>query len=221
VRLAGAYTNGNLSPETVDMMFESQRLQSGKETGVGIAWRSGYDVFGQRTLEHAGSMEGTRTVVALYPDSRFAVALMTNTDWNSLIEETAHMIALPFLFASSPAPQPTGTAEVTITVAKANGTKEVKTGALSIGNGRGSLVVDPGSPTQLTYPLIYLERGNSYAMVRPDGIVHLTMAVEADSVVGRAIGYGSPRLTPPSSDPPFFTFRGSFVRTKVSAPKHG
>jgi CubicO group peptidase (beta-lactamase class C family) len=209
VRLAAGYSNGFLKPETVAMMFTSQRLRDGSETGVGIAWRNSFDVYGNRVVEHAGSMEGTRTVVAMFPESRVAVAIMANSDWSSLIEETAHMMALPFITERSPTRQPSGTATVTTTIIKVNGTKETKTGTLVLHEGKGRLTVDAGTPAAVTYPLIYLERGNTYALVRPDGIVHLTIDVDGHDVTGKAIGYGSPRLKSPANDPPFFTFQGT------------
>jgi hypothetical protein len=57
-----------------------------------------------------------------------------------------------------------------------------------------------------------LERGNTYALVRPDGIVHLMLETKGDSVSGKAIAYGSPRMTSPATNPPFLTFRGALSR---------
>jgi hypothetical protein len=211
VRLAAAYSNGFLKAETVAMMFTSQRQRDGTQTGVGIAWRNSFDVAGNRVIEHAGSMEGTRTVVAIYPERRLAVAIMTNTDWSSLIEETAHMMALPFLTERSPATQLDGTAQVTVTTIKGNGTKETRTGTLLLRDGRGRLTIGADTSSAMTYPLIYLERGNTYALVRPDGIVHLTVDVDGNEVTGKAIGYGTLRMKSPATDPPFLTFQGPFT----------
>ena len=210
VRLAAGYSNGFLKPETVAMMFKSQHLRDGSETGVGIAWRNSFDAYGNRVIEHAGSMEGTRSVIVMYPEARVAVAIMANRDWSSLIEETAHIMALPFLTNPAPTKQPSGTASVTVTIVRGNGTKEGHVGTLQLNGRRGRLTLDAGSPSETTYPLIYLERGNAYALVRPDGIVHLTLEVDGDRVSGKAIGYGSPRLTPPANDPPFLTLQGVF-----------
>jgi CubicO group peptidase (beta-lactamase class C family) len=218
VRLAGGYTNGFLTPETVALMFTSQRQRDGAETGVGIAWRNSFDVYGHRVIEHAGSMEGTRTVVAIFPESRVAVSIMTNTLWSSLIEETAHMMALPFLTAPAPIPQPTGTAQVSVTTIKGNGTKEMMAGTLVLRQGRGALTVGAGTASAVRYPLIYLERGNAYALVRPDGIVHLTVDVDGPDVRGTAIGYGTLRLTSPAKDVPFLTFQGPLIAETRDRP---
>ncbi|MEO8620641.1 MAG: serine hydrolase domain-containing protein [bacterium] len=212
VRLASGYLNGFLKPETVAMMFASQRLASGKETGVGIAWRNGMDVEGHRAIEHAGSMEGTRTVVSMFPESKVVVAIMANAEWSSMIEETAHMLAVPYLTRRAPIRQPDGTAAVTVTVLKRDGTAERAQGTLTLRAGAGTLTVDAGSTARTSYALVYLERGNTYALVRPDGIVHLTLETAGDSVSGKAIAYGSPRMTSPADNPPFLTLGGVFSR---------
>ncbi|MEE8586789.1 MAG: serine hydrolase, partial [Acidobacteriota bacterium] len=76
---------------------------SGEETGVGIAWRIGADRDGRKLIHHAGSMGGARSFVGFYPGQGVAVAVMTNTSWGSWIEQTAQMLAWPFLD-----PQPAG-----------------------------------------------------------------------------------------------------------------
>jgi CubicO group peptidase (beta-lactamase class C family) len=43
VRLGNAYMNGFLKPEIVQEMFQSQKLVSGEETGIGIGWRTSWD----------------------------------------------------------------------------------------------------------------------------------------------------------------------------------
>jgi CubicO group peptidase (beta-lactamase class C family) len=217
VHLAAGYTNGFLKPETVSMMFESQRLRGGRATGVGIAWRNSFDVAGHRVVEHAGSMGGTRTVLAMYPESRIAIAIMTNADWSSLIEETAHLLAFPFLTHPAPTRQPTGTASVVVNLVKVNGTTEQGTAALRLLPDEASLTVDMSDTRKVRYPLIYLQRANTYALVRPDGIVHLSVELEGGDITGKAIGYGSPRLNAPTNDSPFFTFHGAF---SPSPPRH-
>jgi hypothetical protein len=142
---------------------------------------------------------------------------MTNADWSSLIEETAHLLALPFLTPPSRTKQPTGTASVVVNLVKVNGTTEQGTAALRLLPDDASLTVDMSDQRQVRYPLIYLERANSYALVRRDGIVHLTVELDGSAITGRAIGYGSPRLNAPTNDSPFFTFHGTFA---PSPPPH-
>jgi serine beta-lactamase-like protein LACTB, mitochondrial len=209
VRLTTGYYNGFLKPATVALMFASQRLRSGVETGVALGWRNSFDFFGHRVVEHAGSMEGARSVVSFFPESQLTVAIMSNTSWNSLIEETAHMLALPFLLERSPAPQPEGSATVNVRLLKNDGSYDDKPGVLVLQGGAGRLTVDPGTSTEQGFPLVYLERGNRYAMVRPDGIVLLTIERSSTtSITGLAIRYNSPRLTPPTDELPFLLFAG-------------
>jgi len=89
VRLADAYMNGFLSDEVVEEMWTGQTTAGGEETGVGIAWRIGEDPYGRRVIHHSGSMGGARTTLAIYPDEREAIAIMTNITWPSDIHTTA------------------------------------------------------------------------------------------------------------------------------------
>ena len=213
MRLASAYTSGFLRPATVAMMFESQTLASGAKTNVGIGWRNSWDMDGRRVLEHAGFMQGTRAVVALFPDQQLAVSIMVNAEWGSLIEETAHMMALAYLTAPSPRPQPTGTYEVTATSLNGRNEATTLTGTLTLRRGAGTLELTPTSGGKLVrHPLVYVERGNRYALVRPDGVFDLALVASGDSVSARATGYGSPMAKPPSSNPPFLTVHGSRAR---------
>ena len=94
VRLGAAYLDGAfLEPDTVAEMFASQRTSDGKETGVGLAWRSGKDAMGRAIVHHAGSMGGARSLLLLYPDEKLALAMQTNTAWPSAIELTGQAMA--------------------------------------------------------------------------------------------------------------------------------
>lgn len=97
VNMTKAYSNGYLTSSMVMKMFESQTLLSGEQTNVGIGWRIGSDMEGRNIIEHAGVTEGTRSVISYFPEEDMAISVMTNTEWVSSIEETAHMLLLPFL----------------------------------------------------------------------------------------------------------------------------
>jgi hypothetical protein len=209
VRLASAYTRDFLKPATVQTMFESQRLPSGDRTNVGIGWRGSVDMDGRRVIEHAGSMQGARAVVALFPEQRIAVSLMANAEWSSSIEESAHMIALPFLSTSAPRPQPVGRYEVTASLLGLRGDATTSTGTLTLRRGGGTLeLAAPAGGESATLTLVYLERGDTYALVRPDGLYHLTMTAGADTLSAQAIAYGSMRSTSPASNSPFLRIAG-------------
>lgn len=208
VRLADGYFNGYLDSATVSLMWTSQRLESGRETGVGFGWRNGRDIDGRRVLEHAGSMEGARTVVSIFPEEKLVVALMTNREWSSTIEETVHMLALPFLTTTSPLQELRGTFAVTVEVVSVSGNKEVRPGTLILADEHARLVIDPGSGDEQSFSLFHLS-ADVYALVRPDGIYHTTIRVVDGVVAGQVTGYGSPQLTSPAGNPPFMTFFGA------------
>ena len=205
LRLAHAYFDGFLKPATVSMMWTSQRLASGKQTGVGIAWRNGRDMAGHRVIEHAGSMEGVRVVVCIFPEERLVISLMTNREWPSTVEETAHTLAFPFLTTDSARIELTGTHPITVETTTSSG-KRVRPGTVTLGEGRGTLRIDPQGPDSASHPLFYLGSGNSYALVRHDGIYWLTIRDENGVLSGQAIAHGSPQLQDPATNPPFLTF---------------
>lgn len=212
VRLATAYTTGFLRPATVATAFQSQQDRSGRKTHVGLGWRNSWDMQRRRVVEHAGSMQGTRSVVSLFPDDRLAIAIMTNAEWSSLIEETAHVMALAYLAAPSPRPQPAGRYDVTATLVNGRNESSSLSGTLTLAKGRGALELTPAGRKTERHPLVYLKRDDVYALVRPDGIVHFTLTAAGDSVTGRAVGYGSPRADSPAASPPFLTVRGRRAR---------
>jgi len=227
VRLGAAYfgrPDGYLRPDVVAAAFASQRLPSGEETGVGLGWRQSTDMDGRRTMEHAGGMEGARSVLVLFPAERVAVAVMTNAGWSSAIEETAHLLARPFLAPPAPEAQPEGGADseggadVAVTLAPDGGagngadsaTRRAVPGRLRLGGGRGTLTFTPAGARERAYPLVSLGRGGVYALVRPDGAFHLTLERDAGGRVrGRAVRYWTLLRESPARSAPFLTFEGS------------
>jgi serine beta-lactamase-like protein LACTB len=79
VRFGSAHLQpGFLRQSTLDVLFTSQKLTSGKETGVGIAWRIGTDPQGRRILHHGGTIEGGRAMLMMFPESKVVVAMLSN-----------------------------------------------------------------------------------------------------------------------------------------------
>lgn len=79
VRFGSAHLQpGFLSQSTLDLMFTSQKLTSGKETGTGIGWRIGVDPQGRKIYHHGGTIEGGRAMLMLFPESKVVVALLSN-----------------------------------------------------------------------------------------------------------------------------------------------
>jgi len=69
---------GFLRKATLDLLFTSQRLTSGKDTGVGIGWRVGTDPQGRKILHHGGTIEGGRAMLMMFPESKVVVAMLAN-----------------------------------------------------------------------------------------------------------------------------------------------
>ncbi|GEN11927.1 CubicO group peptidase, beta-lactamase class C family [Myxococcus fulvus] len=97
VRFGSAHLQpGFLRKQTLALLFTSQKLQSGKETGVGIGWRIGVTAQGRRFFHHRGAIEGGRGLLLLFPDSQLVVALLTNM-YADVVEEHASQLAELFL----------------------------------------------------------------------------------------------------------------------------
>ena len=88
--------HGLLKPETVQLLWTSQKTTSGEETGYGIGWRSGTDDFGRRWAGHGGGSVGGRTFLRIYPDAQTVVVIITNMS-NVRYGEVAEKIAGLFL----------------------------------------------------------------------------------------------------------------------------
>ncbi|MFN0120933.1 MAG: serine hydrolase domain-containing protein [Blastocatellia bacterium] len=89
---------GFFKADTLALLFTSQRMADGKETGVGLGWRSGTDAMKRRMLHHAGSINGGRAVLVLYPATGVVVALLSNLGQTpAAVEKEAQALAEPFL----------------------------------------------------------------------------------------------------------------------------
>jgi serine beta-lactamase-like protein LACTB, mitochondrial len=89
---------GFLKDATLKMLFETQYLQTGEATGVGIGWVNGNDPWGRPIVFHNGNQPGARPVLIVYPEHNLVIAITTNVtgvpDW---VEGAAMCIADPFL----------------------------------------------------------------------------------------------------------------------------
>lgn len=94
-RFAAALMRGDLlKPESLTEMWTSQKTADGKETGYGIGWgvqrREG--LF---RVSHAGGQSRVATYLALWPDRKTAVAIMTNregADLGTLANDIAKVV---------------------------------------------------------------------------------------------------------------------------------
>ncbi len=206
INLTTAYTNGFLKPDIVKMMFESQSLKSGDKTQVGIGWRISQDIGGRQVMEHAGSMQGARSVVCFYPNEQIAISIMVNAEWASSIEETAHMMVQPFFNNTSKntlAAQ--GKFNISMTIVNGRGEEITVKGTLALINGFAKIALEADQENSI----IYLGIKNVFALVRPDGIYYCTIDFNERSLSGKAIAYGSRLSSSPITNPPFVKFISS------------
>lgn len=201
VNMTKAYSNGYLTNTTVKKMFESQTLLSGEKTNVGIGWRIGYDMEKRNVIEHAGVTEGTRSVVSYFPDEDVAISIITNTEWVSSIEETAHMLVLPFLKKTENSSKLNGNYQIKAKLVQKGKEKEVK-GKLDLKNGNGKITLE----NDIVYSVIHLSE-NTYSLINSQGIYYLTIEVKGNNIVsGKATMYKTPMFETPINTKPFFTF---------------
>ncbi len=100
VRYGSAYLSpGFLKPETVRMMWTSQRTRGGEETGYGIGWFVG-NVDGRRQVWHTGGAVGGSTILLIWPDARLVVSILTNLE-SARPTEPAREVAALFAAAAS------------------------------------------------------------------------------------------------------------------------
>jgi serine beta-lactamase-like protein LACTB len=201
VNMTKAYSNGYLTKSTVQKMFESQTLLSGEKTNVGIAWRIGADMEGRSIIEHAGVTEGTRSVISYFPDEDMAISVMTNTQWVSSIEETGHMLLLPFLTKDKTKSPLSGNYPIKATLMQNNKQTDVN-GKLDFENGMGRITLQNG----VVYSIVHIN-DNTYSLINHQGIYYLTIEVTKNRTLsGKATMYKTPMIDTPEKTKPFFTF---------------
>ena len=69
---------GYLEAGTLELLFASQVLRDGTETGYGIGWRSSTNGHGEAVVSHTGGSVGGRTVMTLNRDNGLIVAIVSN-----------------------------------------------------------------------------------------------------------------------------------------------
>lgn len=80
VRFGSAHLQpGFLRQQTLDVVFGPRSTMPDNVSRVGLGWRMGADGQGRRIWHHAGTIEGGRSVLMMWPDSKVVVALLANS----------------------------------------------------------------------------------------------------------------------------------------------
>lgn len=208
VKMGNAYTNGFLRQDIVDLVFKSQKLNSGQETGVGIGWRGSFDMANRRVYEHAGYQRGSRSVLSVFPNEKLSIAILTNAHKLNRIEESAHMLSLPYLTEPSPIDQPKGMAELSVDIIDYDNNQSTETATLILNGETDRIIFNSKNNGEKVYSLVYMQRDNIYALIHTDGILYTELNVENGKVNGKVMRYKSPLQSSPNLDKPFMKFEG-------------
>jgi CubicO group peptidase (beta-lactamase class C family) len=107
VRFGMAHLDGVLlRPETIEMMWTSQRTTAGEETGNGVGWFLETKPDGRRTVSHGGGSIGGVTYLLVLPEDGAVAALTANTSQGVGMHRAAYLLAEAFLDPSSVATLP-------------------------------------------------------------------------------------------------------------------
>ncbi len=190
VRMGWAYLNGFIEPALVDQMWTTQRTAAGEPTGVGIVWRIETDAAGRRILHHSGSMGGARTTIAIFPDQREVIAIMSNSSWPSDIHATAKLMIEAWRQRDVDAAPALATPDV-VTFTGTFGADEAN-GSLTLADGTGWITAP--APIQSMFAqaagvgpermaLLHVS-GSTWALVTPVGAVPLALTSQDGRIAG-------------------------------------
>lgn len=204
VKMMEAYSNGFISEKIVQDMFASHVLKNGTKTNVGITWRSSFDPFDHRVIEHAGSWRGARTVIVHFPDENLNISLMVNANCQVLIEETAHIFAEVIrnkMPEKSTIKLSTKTVSVTLNAEKG---KEVYDGTFSFNGTQGALMTKSDGFLK-SNPIYYLGSEQHYTMATRHGLVYMQLEV-TNNLTGQLFIYSNRLPHNPKFEPAMVTF---------------
>ena len=94
------FAPGFLPPGIYAETMTRQRDAAGEPTGTGLAWWVQEDAAGRRFIGHTGSQQGAFAMLAVYPQERVSIAIMTNLGPDGLpISELGADIAALYMSA--------------------------------------------------------------------------------------------------------------------------
>ncbi|MFQ5603335.1 MAG: serine hydrolase domain-containing protein [bacterium] len=82
-----------LKPSTVELLFKSQKTNSGKETNYGMGWRR-WKMNGKIAVGHTGGSVGGNTVLCMLPDEKVVVAMICNISGGRLLTPGLELLKL-------------------------------------------------------------------------------------------------------------------------------
>ncbi|ALN61922.1 beta-lactamase family protein [Lysobacter antibioticus] len=100
-RFGGRLLQGRIvSPKTWQAMLQPTLYANGlpvreRDYGLGLGWRIGRDEDGAGIAHHAGTTDGARSALVLWPQQGLAASVLSNAQWVSAIDKTAMMLAAP------------------------------------------------------------------------------------------------------------------------------
>jgi len=86
-----------LKPESLKLLFTSQKTADGKPTGYGIGWSIGY-AKSHPIYVHTGGQQGCTTILLVRPDAKIVVVILANIANSAIIAQAktvAELFALP------------------------------------------------------------------------------------------------------------------------------
>jgi CubicO group peptidase (beta-lactamase class C family) len=206
LKMMHGYTNNFIALDTRKTLFDSHTLKDGTKTQVGITWRTSFDAFGNKVIEHAGSWRGTRTVIVHYPEDNLNIVIMINADCPVFIEETAHIIAQLFRDIPKKGPTVFCKKENIKVLVNMNGVEKQLEGNLRMEGSHGMLDIQNAHPIVLAgTPIIYLGYGTHYTAITANGLLYLQMG-STSVIQGRLFLYNTRNKTYPTTHTPFATF---------------
>ncbi len=199
VKMMNAYSNDLISSGVRTDMFSSHQLNNGEKTNVGVAWRLSYDPFGNKTIEHAGSWQGARTVIVYFPEEKLSVALMINATCQIFIEEMAHLFAQ--LVRKKPQTRTSVehlNEEVQLVFRSTDGEQQFK-GNLSLEGTQGVLKADSDGFLK-SNKIFFLGSKDDYAAVTAYGLLYLNLR-KKPSLIGDLYVYATQNKCNPKEKP--------------------
>jgi CubicO group peptidase (beta-lactamase class C family) len=81
VAFGNALLEGRLvKPETLALLWTSQKTADGKDTEYGMGWTVDRDTKGRARVRHSGGAQGGTANLVIYPEQRLVVAMLVNSD---------------------------------------------------------------------------------------------------------------------------------------------